>query len=791
METHMEEKTLKTLEFDKVIGMLAQYAHNEGAREKILKIYPERNIRAVRRMLMQTDGAYVMVCKHGTPPIARVTDVSDTLMRAEAGGVLSMTELLNAAAVLRCADRLKKYYDGQSGELDDFFECLASNRALEERISTSIISEEEMADNASSELYDIRRKITRASSKIKDTLNDMIHSAHYRKLLQEPIVTLRNDRYVVPVKSEHRSEVMGIVHDMSASGGTVFIEPSGVVNANNELRELALKEKAEIEHILAELTAEVKAAADTIRYDYDGIIDIDVVFAKARLAAEQKAVCPEINEEGKILIKNGRHPLLDPKKVVPQNINLGYDFDSLIVTGPNTGGKTVVLKTIGLFALMAQSGLHIPADNGTVMAVFDGIYADIGDEQSIEQSLSTFSAHMKNIVHILGEITPDSLVLFDELGAGTDPTEGAALANAILEYVRGLGVRVAATTHYSELKLYALSTDGVENASCEFDVETLSPTYRLLIGVPGKSNAFAVSKKLGLPEHIIERSKNLLSSETVKFEDVLSNIERERRMTESSRIEQEKLKGEVAALKAELSRERERLEAQRARILEKANAKAAEIVENAKEETERILDEMKAQQKEKDEKEAIRAMEEVRRELNVKLKKTKKPPQPKKNMPKKVNVNSFKPGMSVLIVDLNDRGTVLSIDKKAETAVVQMGIMKTTSKLSNLVILEDETKKNIMRFIPQKNTGGVKSAKLEVDLRGMLLEEALMEADMFLDRSVMAGLSTVTIIHGKGTGVLRNGIQDMLRRHPHVKSFRAGKYGEGENGVTVVELKNS
>lgn len=789
----MEEKTLKTLEFDKICEMLSNLCVNDDAKAVAVALLPQNNIKTVEKLLSDTDNAVVAVCKFGAPPISRVAAVTSALKRIEIGGSLSPLELLNVAAVLKCAQRLKKYSESIAEKLDGYFDVFVVCDEVENKITTSIISDEEISDGASPELADIRRKIRRAGDKIKDTLNQMIHSPHYLKFLQDPIVTLRNDRYVVPVKAECRGDVPGIVHDMSASGGTVFIEPSGVVDANNELQALYVKEKNEIEKILAQLSAMVAEVSDFVKYDYEGIIDLDLLFAKAKLSINQKAVCPEINSEGKILIKNGRHPLIDARKVVPQNITLGYDFDTLVVTGPNTGGKTVVLKTIGLFSLMAQSGLHIPADDGTVLAVFDGVYADIGDEQSIEQSLSTFSAHMKNIVHILNNFTAESLILFDELGAGTDPVEGAALANAILEYVKNAGAKTVATTHYSELKIYALSTERVENASCEFDVNTLSPTYRLLIGIPGKSNAFAISKKLGLADYIIENSKNLLTKETVKFEDVLSTIEENRKRSETAKIKQETLKNEAARLRADLKKERRALEDERAKILEKANKKAEEILEKAKAETEEIVNSMRALQKEKDEREALKAMEEVRKELNIKIRDKKKPASGMKpKMPAKTNVNTFKPGMSVLIVDLNEKGTILTIDKKAGTAVVQMGIMKTGTKLSNLVIIEDETKKNLMRFIPQKNVGGgVKSAKTDIDLRGMMLEEAIMEADMFLDRACLSGLATVTLIHGKGTGVLRNGIQDMLRRHPHVKSFRNGRYGEGENGVTVVELKNS
>ncbi len=788
----MKEKIFKTLEFNKIREMLSELCVNDDAKQMALELVPQNNMDYVKTALRATDNAVVCVCKFGTPPVLRVSPVDIVLKRIDIGGSLSAGELLNVAAILKCTARLVKYAKSCDNSPAVMFDNLAECPDVEAKISSAIISEEEISDTASAELANIRRKIRRAGDKIKDTLNQMIRSPHYMKFLQDPIVTLRNDRYVVPVKAECRGDVPGIVHDMSASGGTLFVEPSTVVEANNELQTLSVKEKTEIEKILAELTALVGGISEQVRYNYENIIDIDLLFAKAKLANRQKAICPEINDQGKIMIKKGRHPLIDPQKVVPQDITLGYDFDTLVVTGPNTGGKTVVLKTVGLFTLMAESGLLVPTADGTVLSVFDGVFADIGDEQSIEQSLSTFSAHMKNIVHILESFTANSLVLFDELGAGTDPIEGAALANAILEYVKNMGAKTVATTHYSELKIYALSTPRVENASCEFDVNTLSPTYRLLMGIPGKSNAFAISKKLGLSDFIIENSKQLLTKETIKFEDVLSSIEENRKTTESAKRKQERLKDDAAKLRAELKSERRALEEERRKILERANKKAEEILEKAKNETEEIVSTMRSLQKEKDEREALKAMEEVRKELNVKIKNTKNKPSAPKQQGVKTNPNAFKPGMSVLIVDLNEKGTILSIDKKAGTAVIQMGIMKTGANLSSLVILEDETKKNIMKFIPQKSAGGgTKSVKTEADLRGMMLEEALMEADMFLDRAIMSGLGTVTLIHGKGTGVLRNGIQDMLRHHPHVKSFRYGRYGEGENGVTVVELKNS
>lgn len=787
----MDTKTLKTLEFDKVKELLAELAVNNEAKDTAMSLVPQDELDKVKLALSDTDRSVVAICKYGTPPILKVSSAAGALKRINIGGSLSTSELLNIAAVLRCAELLKKYSDEHKDVPANYFECLTICKEVEARIRSAIISEEEISDSASAELSNIRRKIRNAGNKIKDTLNSIIHSPYYLKFLQDPIVTQRNNRYVVPVKAECRGDIPGIVHDMSASGGTLFVEPSSVVDANNELQALYIKEKSEIEKILAELSGLVGEISEQIKYNYEGIIDIDLLFAKAKLAIKQKAVCPEMNADGKIRIKNGRHPLIDPNKVVPQDISLGCDFDTLVVTGPNTGGKTVVLKTVGLLTVMAQSGLHVPAGDGTVLSVFDSVYADIGDEQSIEQSLSTFSAHMKNIVHILNTFTPDSLILFDELGAGTDPVEGAALANAILEYVREMGAKTIATTHYSELKIYALSAERVENASCEFDVNTLSPTYRLLVGIPGKSNAFAIAQKLGLSKRIIEKSRQLLSKESVKFEDVLSTIEKNRKSSETARMKQERLKNEAAELRAELKKERRGLEEERLKIIEKANKKAEAILEKARAESEQIVSDMRTLQKEKNEREALKAMEEMRKELNIKIKKTKEAPSVQKPALGKLNVNAFKPGMPVLLTDLNDKGTILTIDKKAGTAVVQMGIMKTTAKLSSLVVLEDETKKNISRFIPQKSTGGIKSAKTEIDLRGMVLEEAMAETDMFLDRAVMSGLTTVTVIHGKGTGVLRTGIQDMLRKHPHVKSYRNGRFGEGENGVTVVELKNN
>lgn len=786
----MDSKTLNTLEFNKITEKLAEYAVNDKTKSRILELVPYESMSIVENELNKTDAAFVLLLKFSHPKILRIKDIETSIKRINLGGALSAAEILNVCEILKCADYLKKYHEDKTDELSCYFDALYTDNNFVKKINSCIISEDEISDTASSELYNIRKKIKNESSKIRNQLNEMAKSEKYKKFLQDQIVSVKNERYVLPVKSEYRNEIPGIVHDISASGGTLFVEPQFSVNANNLLNELSIKEKREIEKILLELTGDVALITDFLVENFELICELDFLFAKAKLASEYKAVKPIVNDKGRIVIKNGRHPLIDKDKVVPENINLGVTFDSLIVTGPNTGGKTVVLKMVGLFSIMAQAGILVPADDGTELSFFENVFADIGDEQSIEQSLSTFSAHMKNIVGILEKVTPDSLVLFDELGAGTDPTEGAALACAILEYVRKLGAKTVATTHYSELKIYALSTERVENASCEFNVNTLSPTYRLLIGIPGKSNAFAISKRLGLSEFIINNAKKKISEDNLKFEDVLGNIEKDRQVAEDSRVEQEKLKEEIKKLKDDLLNERSKIDKQREKILYNANLKATELIENAQKETDKLISEAKRAIKNREDKETLRVMEEVKKDLNIKLKKTKSVPHKTQKNNSNANVNTLKLGASVLIIDLNDKGTVISINKKDETAVIQMGIMKTTSKISNLVVLEDETTKNIEKFIPRRSgSKEIQSVKTEVDLRGMNLEEAMSEVDNFLDRSVMNGVSVVTLIHGKGTGILRNGIQTMLRKHPHVESFRTGRFGEGENGVTVVELK--
>ena len=580
----MEEKSLSTLEYTKILKSLSECAKNDDAKTMAEELKPSSDFREVERALAETDAAVTMSLKFGSPEILRVEPVDGAIKRLDVGGALSAAELLNVARLLKCIRNLKRYTKEQTGALEEYFSELVSAKPIEDEINRAIVSEDEIADAASPALANVRRKMKNTGAKIKDSLDSMVRSGHYQKFLMDNIVTMRNNRYVVPVKAEHRSEVPGIVHDMSASGSTVFIEPSSVVNANNELHELEIKEKAEIEKVLYELSNKVAEISEQVKYNYETLILIDFIFAKAKLALDMKAVCPKLNTDGKIKIVKGRHPLIDKSKIVPIDVRLGDDFDVLVVTGPNTGGKTVVLKTIGLFCIMTQAGLHIPANDESEMPVFDDIFADIGDEQSIEQSLSTFSSHMKNIVHIVENAGPNSLVLFDELGAGTDPVEGAALATAIIESIRLIGAKIVATTHYSELKLYALSTDGIENASCEFDVETLSPTYKLLIGVPGKSNAFAISKKLGLPDSIIERSKEKLSDENIKFEDVLGSIEENRVSAQKAREEQERMRREIEQLKDELQREREKIDKKKDKIYDNARAKAEKIIKQAQEE---------------------------------------------------------------------------------------------------------------------------------------------------------------------------------------------------------------
>ena len=792
----MDQKSLKVLEYNKIIDLLATKASSSLGLKYIEELTPKPYYEEVKDMLEETSEAQGILIKRGHVNLGGIQDISDSVKRAEIGAVLDPGSLLKISDNLRAARNLKRSLD--SGEEEDFnyprIQSLSNSlyvyRDIEEEINNAIISEIEISDNASPTLRSIRRGILQKNQAIRSKLNSIISSTTYQKYLQDAIISVRGDRFVVPVKAEYRSQVTGIIHDQSSSGATLFIEPMSIVEMNNELRKLRLDEQEEIERILSELTKLVGEVAGDILSNQVILGKLDFAFAKGKLSLSMKAIEPTLNKEKNINIKNGRHPLLEPDKVVPNNIYLGEDFDTLVITGPNTGGKTVTIKTVGLFALMTQSGLHIPADYGSSMCVYDNVFADIGDEQSIEQSLSTFSSHMTKIVGILNEVTSDSLVIFDELGAGTDPVEGAALAIAILEDVNMAGAKCIATTHYSELKNYALTKPRVENAAVEFDVNTLSPTYKLLIGVPGKSNAFEISRKLGLRDYIIDRAKEFINTDNIELEDVLQNVEKNRIKAEQEKEEAEKLKKEIEEIKEEYNRKLEKLSTSREKMMEKARTEAFSITRQAKEEADRILKELRSMEMEMASKEKNRKIESLRKELTDSMGNL-QPSVKSMIVPKVSNkeIKDLKSGDEVKVITLNQDGTVVSVDKKKKEAVVQMGIMKMTLPFKALQVVQKDKKSIVTkstRKIISSKSGNVKS---EVDLRGMNLEEAIIEVDKYLDDACVAGLETVTIIHGVGTGVLKKGLQDVLKKNKHVKSQRPGQYGEGGMGVTIVELR--
>ncbi|MBE7034190.1 MAG: endonuclease MutS2 [Ruminococcaceae bacterium] len=792
----MLERTLRVLEFNSIRKMLMDQAVCVEARERLGALLPVENIYEARELLKITSEAESLLIKKSAPPISPVRNILGAAKRAAADGVLSMSELLTIGHTLRMARGLIRYFEEDGYEelfpsLSSLFSALSENKKLENSIFGAILSDEEMADDASVELLAIRRKMRSLHSKIRDVLNDMVHSPSYSNLLQEPIVSMRGDRYVIPVKSEHKGQVPGVVHDSSASGATLFVEPMAAVEINNKLRELHSQEKDEIERILASLSSEVAEYSTQIAENYKIIIDLDFAFAKGKLARKMNASMPELNSDGIINIKKGRHPLIDEKKVVPTDIYLGKDFDTLVITGPNTGGKTVSLKTLGLFTLMAQSGLCIPAGGGSQIAVFENVFADIGDEQSIEQSLSTFSAHMTNIIKILDKANYNSLILFDELCSGTDPTEGAALAVSILERARNLGAKVAATTHYSEIKLYALSTDRVENAACEFDVASLRPTYKLLIGVPGKSNAFAISKRLGLSDDIIDRARELVDGESTRFEDVITSLEEHRAKAQQELDEAEEAKAQSLAQRQEAEKERSRIKAQREKLLNDARRDAKKIYEQAKKEADAIVKKMQKLFEESASNNRT-AIEEGRRELKKGLDKAEgrlsedvfKNKSKKRLDPKKITL-----GQLVEVTTMNSTGNVLTLPDKKGDLTVQVGILKIKTNVNALAPAKEETKKKSAQSYIASESRMYSEVKMELDLRGETVDDALLLTDKYLDDASLSHLETVTIIHGKGTGALRSAITDMLRHHPHVKSFRGGRYGEGEAGVTVVEIK--
>ena len=718
--------------------------------------------------------------------------MSPSLERADRGGSLQPIELLRIAGVLRCARNIKGYVseDDKATVLDVLFKALTPNKYLEDKIFGAILSEEEIADNASPALADIRRHMRIQSGKIRDSLQKVISSPAYAKFLREPIITIRQGRYVVPVKSECRNDVPGLVHDVSATGGTYFIEPMSAVNANNALRELELKEKKEIERILAELSAEAAAHREDINLDYAMLVQLDVIFAKAKLAYRMRAWAPIMNDQGKVDLRKARHPLIDPKAVVPITVRLGSDFDTMIITGPNTGGKTVTLKTIGLLTLMAECGLHIPAGDGSQLSTFDAILADIGDEQSIAQSLSTFSSHMRTIVDVVAQCDDRTLVLFDELGAGTDPAEGAALAMAIIEFCRKMNSRVVATTHYAELKLYAMRTNGVINASCEFDVETLRPTYKLLIGIPGKSNAFAISRKLGLSEEILKEADDLVGKSDKDFEDVLSQLEHQRQQMESARLEAERMKRETEKIKQQSEEYAAQLQKEKDKAMESARREAQKIIDDARYAANAAAEELKALRKQlqdsADASNLNQRQAEVRRSLNEMEDKI-RAKQPKQERPEPKR--DIMIGDTVELLKLGTKASVIAINKDG-TYQLQAGILKLNAKKDEIYLLENENPYKVKGGRPAHSGREMKLQAMsnEVDLRGMDAVEAICVLDNYLDSAMRANLGTVRIIHGKGTGVLRKAVQDALKKNKYVKKFRLGVYGEGEDGVTIAEF---
>ncbi|MCI8796522.1 MAG: endonuclease MutS2 [Dorea sp.] len=791
----MNKKTLSKLEYDKIIELLADHASSYSGKERCRKLKPMISLPEINTAQQETKAAFTRIVKKGRLSFSGCNPVNDSLKRLEVGAALGSGELLRICKLLEAARRAKAYgrHDNNDEEedcLDPFFQQLEPLTTLSTEIRRCILEEDEISDDASGTLKSIRRSINQMNGKVHSTLTGMVNGS-LRTYLQDPIITMRGDRYCIPVKAEYRSQVSGLIHDQSSTGSTLFIEPMAVVKLNNDLKELYAKEQEEIQVILARLSADTAEYIEEIRTDYIVLGELDFIFARGDLALDMNASMPLFNTEGRIHIREGRHPLLDKKKVVPITLTLGNTFDLLIVTGPNTGGKTVSLKTVGLFTLMGQAGLHIPALSRSELAVFEHVYADIGDEQSIEQSLSTFSSHMTNIVSFLKHVDERSLVLFDELGAGTDPTEGAALATAILSHLHQRGIRTMATTHYSELKVYALTTPGVENACCEFDLETLRPTYRLLIGIPGKSNAFAIAGKLGLPDYIIEEARTHLTEQDESFEDLLTDLETSKKTLEKEQDEIAAYKRELERLKAEAKQKQEKLEEQRDRILQEANEKAYAILADAKETADETIRNFH-----KFGKENISAaeMEKERERLRKKMASANSGIKLEAQKPHKVHKPSdFKRGESVRVLSMNLNGTVVSLPDAKGNVTVQMGILRSQVNISDLEIIEDSPSYSAKQ-IHKTSKGKMKMGKSlsvspEINLLGKTVDEGIAELDKYLDDAALAHLSSVRVVHGKGTGALRNGIHTYLRRQKHVKSFRLGSFGEGDAGVTIVELK--
>lgn len=795
----MNEKVLRTLEYNKIIEQLAEYAHSEQAKARCLALRPITDISKIEQLQLQTKDALTRIFKSGSLSFSGVSNITDSLKRLEIGGSLSAIELLRVCSLLEAAKRAKAF--SRTATEDDLiakdslaglFAKIEPLTPLCDEIRRCILSEDEIADDASSTLRSIRRSMRGMNDKIRAQMNAMINNTTTRSYLQDTVITMRDGRYCLPVKAEAKSQVPGMIHDQSSTGSTLFIEPMAVVNLNNEYKELLLREQDEIEVILANLSNLTGESAVQLQTDYELLTELDFIFAKASYAREYNGVAPLFNDEGRIHIRKGRHPLLDKKKVVPIDVHLGEDFNLLIVTGPNTGGKTVSLKTVGLLTLMGQAGLHIPASERSELGIFEEVFADIGDEQSIEQSLSTFSSHMTNIIRILNQVNDRSLVLFDELCAGTDPTEGAALAIAILSKLHLYGARIMATTHYSELKVYALSTPGVENACCEFDVDTLSPTYRLLIGIPGKSNAFAISSKLGLSEDLIEDAKERISESDENFEDLLADLEKSRITIEKEQLEINQYKQEIQSLKEKLEQKQERLDQSRDKILREANEQAYNIIKEAKDLADETIRNFNKYGKANA---PISEMEKERAKLRGKMDDaTKKMTDQKKNSssghkaPKNLRV-----GDSVKVISMNLKGTVHSLPNAKGDLYVQMGILRSLVNINDLILLEEDTSPASKKF-SKTGAGKIKMSKsasvsTEINLIGKTTDEAIALLDKYLDDAYLAHLPSVRIVHGKGTGALRNAVQAHLKRLKYVKSFHLGEFGEGDAGVTIAEFK--
>lgn len=789
----MNYKSLTTLEYDKIIDRLVSFAASDKAKERLKKLVPMTDIHDINAALSETSDALSRVYAKGAVSFSGVHDVGASVKRLEIGSSLNTVELLHISSLLTAAARVKNYYEDTTDSLTGYFHALEPLTPLNTEIKRCILSEDEISDDASTNLRSIRRQKVLAAERIHTELNKMLNSSSVRNCLQDFVITSRSGRYCLPVKAEYKSQVPGMVHDQSATGSTLFIEPAAVVKLNNDIRELELKEQAEIEAILAELSAKASEFTDELLTDFQVLTTLDFIFAKAQMSKQYKCSCPVMNTNNYINIKKGRHPLIDPHKVVPIDIYLGKNFNLLIITGPNTGGKTVSLKTVGLLTLMAQSGLHIPALDHSELAVFDNVFADIGDEQSIEQSLSTFSSHMTNTVSILKEADAHSLILFDEIGAGTDPTEGAALAISILNDLHKRGITTMATTHYSEIKVYALTTDGVENACCEFDVESLRPTYRLLIGIPGKSNAFAISKKLGLPDYIIKDASARMDADDVQFEDLLSDLEHSRITIEKERAEINAYKQEIQQLKDELKTKSDRLDERRDKILRKANEEAAAILKDAKEYADQTIKTMNKHGM------TVKELEKQRSAIRDKMNKRQEKLSVQAAKPKAHkahDISEFKVGTHVRVLSMNLIGTVTAPPSPKGEITVQMGSLSTKTKINNLEILVGYKDPEEAKKAP-KGAGGSGKIKMskaasishEINLLGLTVDEAVAKLDKYLDDAYISRIPQVRIVHGKGTGALRNGVTAYLRGVPYIKSFRLGEIGEGDTGVTIVDFK--